>query len=112
MVLFDDVGGRWRAGSRALARVLKSSIRGDDLVRYAVVNIGFIAAEARGTSVRVRIRPAVASTVALAGLLYWMHDQRMERVLISSFDHGWSHMLLPTREDALAYVARRCAGRS
>jgi hypothetical protein len=108
VIIFDDEGSRWRGTLLLLKRALQSSIGGDALVRYVVVNIGFIAATADGASVHIRIRPSVASPAALVGLLYWLHDQRVERVLISYFDGDWSHVLLRSLEDTLTFLARRC----
>ena len=55
-------------------------------------------------SVRMRLRPAVVSPTALSALFYWLHDQTIERVLISFLDGEWSHELVRSREEAV----RRC----
>jgi hypothetical protein len=108
VIIFDDEGSRWRGTLLLLKRSLQSSIGGDALARYVVVNIGFIAATTDGTSVHIRVRPGIASPVAFVGLLYWLHDQRVERALISYFDGDWSHVLLRSLEQTLTFLARRC----
>jgi hypothetical protein len=108
VIIFDDEGSRWRGTLLLLKRALQSPIGGDALARYVVVNIGFIAATADGASIHIRIRPGVASPVAFVGLLYWLHDQRVERALISYFDGGWSHVLLRSLEETLTFLARQC----
>ena len=43
MIVFDDEGESWHASSLALKRELRSSIGGQALAEYSVVNIGFVA---------------------------------------------------------------------
>jgi hypothetical protein len=54
--VFGVEGQSWRASSLALKR--SSSIGGRVLADYSVVNIGFVAAEHVGSSVRIPFRPA------------------------------------------------------
>ena len=58
-----------------LAEALQASLSGDELAKYVVRNLGFIAATESDGSVRLRLRPAVVSPTALSALLYWLHDQ-------------------------------------
>ena len=100
-ILFDDRGDVWDAGSRRLADDLQASIHGEELVEFAIRNLGFVAAkEARG-SLRVSLRPSVVSPIAFSALMYWLHDRVVDRVLISFFDRVWSHEMLPSRTEAV-----------
>jgi hypothetical protein len=100
--LFDDKGQTWDAASPLLAEELSSWLSGDELLKYVVRNLGFIAVNASGGgSVRLRLRPAVASPLALSSVLYWLYDQTIERVLISTLDREWSHELVRSREEAI-----------
>jgi hypothetical protein len=100
-ILFDDSGDVWDAGSRRLADDLQASIHGEELVEFAIRNLGFVAAkEARG-SLRVSLRPSVVSPIAFSALMYWLHDRVVDRVLISFFDRVWSHEMLPSRTEAV-----------
>ena len=90
-------------------RACNASIGGDALTDYAIKNLGFIAATEINGSVRIRLRPAVVSPVAFSALLYWLHDQPFQRVLLSFLDSDWSHELVRSREEAVepAVGARR-----
>ena len=99
--LFDDKGELWDGKSRQLADALHASLSSEDLLKYVVRNLGFIAVTENGGSLRLQLRPAVVSQMALGGLLYWLHDHDIERVLISSLDEEWSHELVRTREEAV-----------
>jgi hypothetical protein len=106
-VLFDDRGDVWDAHSRRLADDLQASICGDELVEYAIRNLGFVVVKDMGGSVRISLRPAVVSPIAFSALLYWLHDRTVDRVLISFLDHEWSHEMLRSREDAVRRLMAR-----
>ena len=107
MIVFDDLGGRWLVSSTALQLALRSSLSGKVLGIYSVINIGFVAAEQTGRSVAIRVRPAVASGAALAGLFYWLSGQPADRILVSSFeDMDWRHALIASRDDAMAHLCQ------
>jgi hypothetical protein len=106
-LLFDDRGELWDAKSRKLAETLQASLSGEDLLSYVVRNLGFIAITDNNGSLRLRLRPAVVSQMALSALLYWMHDRVVERVLLSFLEGEWSHELVRTREDAVRRLLAR-----
>ena len=100
-LLFDDKGETWDAKSTSLAEALQASLSGDELSKYVVKNLGFVAASESDGSVRLRLRPAVVAPTALSALFYWLHDQTIERVLISCLDGEWSHELVRSRDEAM-----------
>ena len=106
-LVFDDRGEVWDGNSPELADGLNASIGGEALTGYAIRNLGFIAANVINESVRIRLRPAVVSQVALSALLYWLHDQPFHRVLLSFLDHDWSHELVRSRQDAAGRLLGR-----
>jgi hypothetical protein len=106
-VLFDDRGDVWDASSRRLVTDLHASIHGEELVEYAVRNLGFVGAKELRGSLRISLRPAVVSPIAFSALLYWLHDREADRVLVSFYDNRWSHEMLRSRADAV----RRLMGR-
>jgi hypothetical protein len=105
--LFDDKGELWDGRSRELADVLDASLSSEDLRKYVVRNLGFIAITENSGSLRLQLRPAVVSQMALSGLLYWMHDRAVDRVLISYLDGEWSHELVASREEAVRRLLAR-----
>ena len=105
--LFDDKGELWDGRSRELADVLDASLSSDDLRKYVVRNLGFIAITENSGSLRLQLRPAVVSQMALTGLLYWMHDRAVDRVLLSCLDGEWSHELVASREEAVRRLLAR-----
>ncbi len=105
MIVFDDRGDHWLVTSMALKLALRSSLGGRVLAIYSVVNIGFVAAERKGRSVAIRLRPAVASSTALAGLYYWLGTQKADRIVVCSFeDTDWRHALVRSRDEAMAHL--------
>lgn len=106
-LLFDDKGELWDAKSRKLADELQASLPSDELQKYVVRNLGFIAVTDNNGSLRLSLRPAVVSQMALSALLYWMYDRTIERVLISSLDSDWSHELVRTRDEAVRRLLMR-----
>lgn len=114
-VLFDDMGDLWDAKSRGLAEALGASLSADELAKYVVRNLGFIAAAECDGSVSLRLRPAVVSATALSALIYWLHDRPIARVLLSFLDTDWSHELVASRDEAvrrlLARVKTKTEGR-
>jgi hypothetical protein len=97
-LLFDDQGEMWDAKSPLLADALHASLSGEELLKYVVRNLGFIAVTENGGSLRLQLRPAIVSQTALGALLYWLHDQTVERAMISLLDRDWTHELVRTRE--------------
>jgi hypothetical protein len=102
--LFDDKGELWDGKSRKLAEILHASLSSADLLKYVVRNLGFIAVTDNNGSLRLQLRPAIVSQMALGGLLYWMHDRPIERVLISSLGEEWSHELVRTRKEVVRWL--------
>jgi hypothetical protein len=105
--LFDDKGELWDGKSRRLADALYASLSSDDLLKYVIRNLGFIAVTENSGSLRLQLRPAIVSQTALGGLLYWMHDRAIERVLISALDEEWSHELVASRDEAVRRLLAR-----
>lgn len=106
-VLFDDRGEVWDAQSRRLADDLQASISGEELLNYAIRNLGFIAVKEMNGSVRISLRPTVVSPIAFSAILYWLHDRAADRVLISFFDREWSHEMLRSSADAVRRLMAR-----
>jgi len=106
-LVFDDRGEVWDTNSPGLANGLRASISGDALTSYAIKNLGFVAVNVINESVRVRLRPAVVSQVALGGLFYWLHDQPFHRVMLSFLDGEWTHELMRSREEAMGRLLGR-----
>jgi len=106
-VIFDDQGDLWDAGSRKLALDLHASIGGEELVDYAIRNLGFVAAKEMGGSLRISLRPAVVSPIAFSALLYWLHDRTADRVLISFCDREWTHEMMRSRDEAVRKLLTR-----
>jgi hypothetical protein len=107
-ILFDDSGEMWDAKSPNLARSLQASLSGDELAKYVVRNLGFIAVTESAGSLRLRLRPAVVSQTALSALLYWLHDQpTIDRLLISFLDGDWTHELVRSCGQAVRTLLAR-----
>lgn len=102
--VFDDQGEMWDAKSRRLAEVLQATLPGEELLSYVIRNLGFVGVSESNGSVRLRLRPAVVSQAALGALLYWLHDRRIDRMLLSFLDGEWTHEMVRTSEEAVRRV--------
>jgi hypothetical protein len=110
-VLFDDRGETWDAGSPRLAKALQASIASEELTAYAVRNLGFVAVNEEPRSVRIRLRPAVVSPIALSALIYWLHDHHKHRFVLSSLDRNWSHEVVGERDEVVRRLMHGIANR-
>jgi len=106
-LLFDDRGEVWDAKSTRLAETLHASLSVEELAKYVVRNMGYIAATETGGSVQIRLRPSVVSPTAMSAVLYWLYDQTIERVLISFLDDDWTHALVRTVDEAVKALLER-----
>ena len=111
-VLFDHQGRVWDARSPGLAEHLGSSIAGKALVEYVVRNMGYVAVEGSERSVHVRVRPAIATPGSLGVLLCWLQDRQVERVLLSTFEKGWHHELMPSHHATTCLTAMATSRRA
>lgn len=107
LLLIDDQGEIWRGESRKLRDAFDSPFSGGEFVEYAIKNLGFIAVNVYGASCQVRLRPKFLGDLARETLRRWLHDRRVERIVLSYFDTNWIDELitpkaLDTRLDALS----------
>jgi hypothetical protein len=98
LVVFDHRGRAWDPRAPRLAQHLGSSISGEVLADYTVRNMGYVAVAAFERSMHVRLRPAIAAPGALGALLVWLQERPVERILLSTFEDGWSHALMPSHQ--------------
>ena len=108
-IVFDDSGEMWDAKSYRLVEMLQASLYGEELLNYAVKNLGFVVVNDSKGSLRIRVRPSVVSPMAFSGFLYWLLDRSVERVLLSILDKtGWTHELFGDKQDALNRLLQCC----
>jgi hypothetical protein len=108
-IVFDDSGEIWDGKSYRLAEMLQASVYGEDLLNYAVKNLGFVVVNDGKGSLRIRVRPKVVSPMAFSGLLYWLLERPAERVLVSIMDQGgWSHEMFGQKQDAVNRLLQCC----
>lgn len=105
--IFDDQGELWDTRSPWLACELNASIGGEELVDYAVRNLGYVAVKELNGSLRISLRPAVVSPIAFSAVLYWLYDRPADRVLISFLEGEWAHEMLRSRKDAVRSLMAR-----
>ena len=94
-VVFDRSGRAWDSRSPKLALSLESPIAGPVFIDFVVRNLGYVTLEIKDGSVRIRLRPTIASHKALAFLLEHLQGRSVERALVSMFDREWHHELMP-----------------
>lgn len=104
--IFDDQGGAWSGGSREFRRSFwptSSQMTPDDYVARA---LGFVVVDRFGTSVQLRLDPALVSRTALFQAFAWIQQLRFDRISVGLFRADWDYQLFFTVEQAKIYVAQ------
>lgn len=104
LLLIDDQGQIWDGASRTLRASFDSPYSGGEFSDYAVINLGFIAANAYSGSCQIRLRPSFVAASATQSLLHWLSSGRIDRIVLSWLDKDWHHELLRSRDTAVARV--------
>ena len=104
--VFDDMGVRHAVGSHSLRSMLPALYYRGDLAADLVRNLGFISLGTRQKHVVVRLRTEVVSSVALVALLYWLADNRPQRVIVESVSDGRPAELFLTGHLAIAHLVK------
>src|SRR5690606_13635228 len=60
-----------------------------DVLDYAVRNLGYVLIIDRPDFLRLRMRPLLVSSRAVAALFYYLAERRPRRAAISWFDDAW-----------------------
>lgn len=88
-LVIDDCGEEHFWPSATIFREF-DGLRSDcDPLAYAVRNLGFVLIIDRPGFLRLRLRPLLVSSRAVAALLYWLAERRPARSAIAWFDDVW-----------------------
>jgi len=68
-------------------------------LRFAILNLGFVAIAADKDSVRIKLRPAVAAPAALGALYVWLHKHPLQRIVVSWYDGLWQDEIVGWSSD-------------
>jgi hypothetical protein len=98
--LIDDFGRIWDDNSTELRREFHATNYRGDFAADAIRNLGFVGMANTGNSLHVTLRPAKLSGITFASLMYWLHDQEAERVLISFYTDKYHHNILASQTKA------------
>jgi hypothetical protein len=107
--IIDSSGKFWPLHSQSLRKSYCATSYQGDFIGDTIRNLGFVAVAKRKGSVRIRLKPSAVMPIAFAELIYWLHDQQPERVLVSSLEGELSHQLFCS---AIAAADRLCVLRS
>jgi len=99
--LIDEVGRVWPAGAPALRKYIGSDLPWKFLAGYAIDNLGYCSVRSRSTSAQISIRPQIITQATLAAAIYWLFEQRAERIAISMSHGRWTHQLFTSKWSAL-----------
>jgi hypothetical protein len=108
-IVFDSDGRSWDGCSRSLSDSLGTSLQGQILINYCVVNLGFVALKDAGASAQIRLRPKLVSVDALLGLRAHLRTCKCERLLVSVLEESWHHRVVRSPEELLALLPHRGA---
>jgi hypothetical protein len=74
--LFDDSGHCWRLIDPGLRRLFSTDLPLPELRDFVLRNLGFVEARRWRGRLVVTLRRKIASEVAMAALMYWLHDEQ------------------------------------
>ena len=92
--IIDDNGHFHDPNAPSFRARLNAGASGDALTDYTIRNLGFIAVAKDRAAARIKLKPDRISPIAFAALMYWLADQRAERVMLSRLEATWQHELL------------------
>jgi hypothetical protein len=95
--VIDDEGKLWDTNSRDLKRQFYALHYQGDFAKDAIRNLGFIGVSNSGDALHVSLRPSKVSALAFATMMYWLHDQNVDRVMISFLTDTQQHEIKPSR---------------
>jgi hypothetical protein len=111
-ILVDDRGETWTDSSMLLSKTLGTGRTGPDLIRYLVQSVGFIHIRYGQTGSIINYAHDAATQCALIGTLYWLMDNRPERVMLEPFPNSTSPRQLLPYAHALKHIAALCDART
>jgi hypothetical protein len=92
--LIDPDGRHWLSTDTALAKSLGGTLTGDNLARYAVMNLGFVSIKARGRFIRLACRPAILEQPAIVSTMHFVHDHWPATIGFDYFTQQWNHLII------------------
>lgn len=87
-LLIDDSGVFWETSSFELRLELNGFGAGDAFPDYVVKNLGFVRIDRRRNSASVRFRPDTVAPMAFARLMYWLAEEKIDRIAVSAYKDG------------------------
>jgi len=92
--LIDDRGRYWSGTDGRLSKFLGTTLIGQALADYAVVNLGFIEFGGLRRALKVRCRPSMISGPALCALMYEVLDAPPSLMVLRIFGDCWHDLIL------------------
>ncbi len=100
-LVFDDLGNRWTSANMAFEEAFSVPKSQDNLTKYAVKPLGFVAIDMFGPSVQIRCALAVVAEPALAAAFDWLSERKFERIAIDYYDGTWKMTVVRSSEAAI-----------
>ena len=97
--VIDDTGRSWNVRDGALTRHLGTSMTGEALIDYAVLNLGFVDISRIRRALIVRCRPKLITGPALIAAAYELHDAPKLSVVLRTLAETWQDLILRKRSD-------------
>ncbi len=92
----DEEGRIWQSTDTDLRRSLQTDISPEQLRGFMVGKMGFVEVRRRGPSLVVTLSPRKVSSLAVIGLLFWLHDAKwVGRLALQVFGSDHDAELLP-----------------
>ncbi|MEZ5922891.1 MAG: hypothetical protein R3D57_00750 [Hyphomicrobiaceae bacterium] len=104
--MIDDEGRRWLWGDPRLNRYLQSMLDPVELWPFCIRHLGFIELLHRSSWLRVRLDPSIASSTAVAAVLYWIFDNSFRRAVISTWNGGWAEKIVGGPQELTKFLLK------
>lgn len=95
-ILLIDEEGSFRSAGQAPRSQLPTS-GGGPPQHPPMCERGSAVVAAGEAALKIELCPVHIRECTLSALMYWLADQRIERVVLAIFDGAWAHEVLPTR---------------
>ncbi|MDX2157344.1 MAG: hypothetical protein SFW09_12625 [Hyphomicrobiaceae bacterium] len=95
--LIDQDGRLWCSTDPALSRTLRGRLAGQELIRYAVMNLGFVSLAPGEHFIRLACRPSILEPATIVSTLYYVHDHVPATIGLDYFTDTWNHLIVRDR---------------
>ena len=102
--ILDQDGRHWSISGNQLQQHLRTSLAGEALVQFAIVNLGWVGVRFDAARVHVRCRPQFMTSTTLGSLFYFIFDNRHKALALSVLGENWQHYVHTKVDSVLTLI--------